>query len=836
MGIKNIKKTLAASVIVLVLCVAIFAGTTYAWFSDSISNKGNVITSGTLRITARAYNESTGGGVDYDSVIDMNNSTEPIINDTNFKPGDENSKLLVITNAGSIDAKIVIGFAIGEEKELIGALWYALSDTDENFAKPATDIPKSSMSAIELANNEHIVAPNSSIYIRLDYGMYSSAGNSYGGLSFELTAFIFAEQVISGTSGSTIVRVASAEGLGSVDAGKTAILTRDIQTESEIKVGNINIDLNGFTITANKFTVETNAAGTMDIEGGNIELVTIANSIAEFTVNAPNLTVNQRADIYADNVSITVSPNTYNVFGNLVCRESLVIKGNSRLVRNTDSVVSAKTVDVQGAAKIETGSGSPVAKEDIESKISKVQSIEELSAEIKGSTENITVFLAAGNYEINTNKGVILAGTENGIYNDYVSNRTINIIGGGTERRAVTITKTVGVNGFGGGNGEDGGIFTVAGGNKSVENANITISNMTLNASPASGTAMAIKITQMKGGSFNVRNTDIVAAYSKGGRESAIFTQNNLDTVLNITGSNIIAPKYYAVYATGNKDEFMGIGNYMTININDSKLKGWSALYLSGINSALYAKDSEIIGDNPTKGEWFSTITYQGGLGETANTPEYTDENGVVQFYKLENEAVFDNCKVTSIVNNGAGQDIFATDGNSNITYRGILNIYFNGCDISSDREVTYSIKHSDVFVDAFKDGKSLLNEFSMYYNWGVGTAETLRNLPSATSALLLNDIDVSQETPEYISTLINSYIFLFFNGHSIILPDNMSEVVFKEITRPYFWTAEDFGGWITPLSLISINTPMFIYKDTATGEYKEAKFSFENEESNPLF
>ncbi len=39
----NTKKSLKASGLSLVLCIAMLIGTTFAWFTDSITNSGNVI-------------------------------------------------------------------------------------------------------------------------------------------------------------------------------------------------------------------------------------------------------------------------------------------------------------------------------------------------------------------------------------------------------------------------------------------------------------------------------------------------------------------------------------------------------------------------------------------------------------------------------------------------------------------------------------------------------------------------------------------------------------------------------------------------------------------------
>ena len=49
---KNTKRAMLASALSLALCCAMLLGTTFAWFTDSVTNTGNIIQSGNLNITA----------------------------------------------------------------------------------------------------------------------------------------------------------------------------------------------------------------------------------------------------------------------------------------------------------------------------------------------------------------------------------------------------------------------------------------------------------------------------------------------------------------------------------------------------------------------------------------------------------------------------------------------------------------------------------------------------------------------------------------------------------------------------------------------------------------
>ena len=47
---KSTKRTLVSSVLSLVLCMAMLVGTTFAWFTDSVTSNGNIIKSGSLKV------------------------------------------------------------------------------------------------------------------------------------------------------------------------------------------------------------------------------------------------------------------------------------------------------------------------------------------------------------------------------------------------------------------------------------------------------------------------------------------------------------------------------------------------------------------------------------------------------------------------------------------------------------------------------------------------------------------------------------------------------------------------------------------------------------------
>ena len=61
-NMKSTKRALVSSVFALVLCFAMLLGTTYAWFTDSVTSSGNVIQSGTLDV--QLFKHTANGSVE----------------------------------------------------------------------------------------------------------------------------------------------------------------------------------------------------------------------------------------------------------------------------------------------------------------------------------------------------------------------------------------------------------------------------------------------------------------------------------------------------------------------------------------------------------------------------------------------------------------------------------------------------------------------------------------------------------------------------------------------------------------------------------------------------
>lgn len=98
---RTTKRALFSSVIAMLLCVAMLIGTTFAWFTDSVTSSGNKIQSGNLNIDLLV--KDTGGT--YRSVKENNNA---IFDYDKWEPGYTEVKNVKVTTSGNLALKYAV--------------------------------------------------------------------------------------------------------------------------------------------------------------------------------------------------------------------------------------------------------------------------------------------------------------------------------------------------------------------------------------------------------------------------------------------------------------------------------------------------------------------------------------------------------------------------------------------------------------------------------------------------------------------------------------------------------------------------------------------------------
>ena len=106
---KTTKRSALLSVMALFLCLTMLLGTTWAWFTDSVTSSGNKIQAGTLKLDLEMLNKETGA---YESI---KTSKDPIFNYNLWEPGYTDVKFLKVENEGSLSLKWKAMFVSDEE-------------------------------------------------------------------------------------------------------------------------------------------------------------------------------------------------------------------------------------------------------------------------------------------------------------------------------------------------------------------------------------------------------------------------------------------------------------------------------------------------------------------------------------------------------------------------------------------------------------------------------------------------------------------------------------------------------------------------------------------------
>jgi len=111
---KGTKRALMTSAVALLLCFSMLIGTTYAWFTDSVSTVNNIITAGNLDV--ELYWSTT--PTDSDSWKKVSAETNVFEKDTLWEPGHTEVVYLKIVNEGTLALKYQIGVTV--DSEIIG--------------------------------------------------------------------------------------------------------------------------------------------------------------------------------------------------------------------------------------------------------------------------------------------------------------------------------------------------------------------------------------------------------------------------------------------------------------------------------------------------------------------------------------------------------------------------------------------------------------------------------------------------------------------------------------------------------------------------------------------
>ena len=209
---KETKKSLALSALSLLMCVVMLAGLTFAWFTDSVTNKGNRIQAGNLKIDLLMDKDGI-GNEEYVSIADGNGDIFSAKgNGIKWEPGKTEIVYLAVKNKGNLAINYNILLNV-KDGGLANALEYAVLD-----GKKATDLEgisswtelKAMVGAQtgDVKPGEVTAAPNGTLdeiingvegetqYFALAVHMKESAGNEYAKKSITIDVNVVAKQAM----------------------------------------------------------------------------------------------------------------------------------------------------------------------------------------------------------------------------------------------------------------------------------------------------------------------------------------------------------------------------------------------------------------------------------------------------------------------------------------------------------------------------------------------------------------------------------------------------------------------------------------------------------------
>ena len=237
------KRALLTSALALLMCVSMLVGSTYAWFTDSVTSANNKIVAGKLDVQLLM---DTGSGY-----VDISDSTDPIFgegslaqddnSETLWEPGKTQVAYLAIKNNGSLALKYKVALDVTNvSKNLYKAMEYAIvPDAQYDSVTTWTD-GSAVVPGIQTVSGEVSLGVGDTHCFALAIHMDEDAGNEYQGgqVNFDMTV-LATQDTVESDSFDNQYDVLSAfpyEANGKIEAGQTAV-ELEIRNTDETKVG-----------------------------------------------------------------------------------------------------------------------------------------------------------------------------------------------------------------------------------------------------------------------------------------------------------------------------------------------------------------------------------------------------------------------------------------------------------------------------------------------------------------------------------------------------------------------------------------------------------------------
>lgn len=206
---KAVKRSIILCALSLALCVALLVGSTFAWFSDSITNSGNTITAGNLTAqwSYRTLNDDTAA---YEPVSE---ELALFSSDTVWQPGEPQGYDFKVENTGSVDFEweltIDLAYTAGESNNNLTDVLVVYVDGEITTPEFDADGVAVLIDGTLVATDGETTAgtEESSCEFSLAFAIPEDAGNDYQNSSVSFGLTLSARQVNGGWEDSQTVEV-----------------------------------------------------------------------------------------------------------------------------------------------------------------------------------------------------------------------------------------------------------------------------------------------------------------------------------------------------------------------------------------------------------------------------------------------------------------------------------------------------------------------------------------------------------------------------------------------------------------------------------------------------
>ena len=388
--IKSTKRALLASGLALLMCISMLVGSTFAWFTDSVTSSGNIIKSGTLDVTME-WLEGKVAPTDDAAWIDA--SLGAIFNSTLWEPGYTEVRHIKIANEGTLALKYQLNIvANGEVSKLADVIdvYYIdpAKDAITNRAQLKEENKLGTLTQV-LANISTTASGNLKAgekdTITLALKMQETAGNEYQNLAIgsDFSIQLLATQLTSefdsfdnqyDFEADYVAEVKTADELATaLRAGGLVKLANDISVTETLTVPTgvtVNLDLNGKTITGTKGRDDDNNRihvivnnGILTINDGTVKSAGNDGGSAIYNNAGATLTIEdvtlygapQSDPVYEAGVSKPFPSYAVNNYGNAVVNGATVKSYHGAIATGGDGVTVINDADIDVGLGQSTG-------------------------------------------------------------------------------------------------------------------------------------------------------------------------------------------------------------------------------------------------------------------------------------------------------------------------------------------------------------------------------------------------------------------------------------------------------------------------------------------------